>query len=123
VLRWVEHDDDFKPAKLDLRFKQLTRKGITSYCGISTSTQSFLHLQESHKLIRQDFYRYLQIWHHFARNIKIDDEADLDLIKFLLMLMEAKSVRNWCQDYIPVYNIPRNILHFILELIGRTKQT
>ena len=86
VLRWVEQDDDFKPAQLDLRFKQLTKKGITSYCVISTKTglESFLHLQESHKLDRQDLYRYLQIRHHFERNIKIDDEADLDLINVFI---------------------------------------
>ena len=78
---------------------------------------------KSHNLDRQDFYRYLQIGHHFDGNIKIDDEADLDLINIFIDVIEAKSVRNWCQNYIPVYKIPKNILHFILKLIGRRKRT
>ena len=60
VLRWVEQDDDFKPAQLDLRFKELTRKDITLYCVISTKTgiESFLHLQESHNIDRISTYIY-----------------------------------------------------------------
>ena len=74
MLRWVEHDAD----------------GISS---TNTVLESCLHLQESHKLDRQDFYRYLQIRHHFDRKIQIDDEADLDLVKICIDAYRGK-IRN-----------------------------
>lgn len=47
LLRWVVHDRDFLPAQLDVRFKELTQKGITSYCVISSDKglDSFQQLQ------------------------------------------------------------------------------
>ena len=59
LLRWVEHGRDFRPAQLDMRFKGLTRKGITSYCVISSDTglDSFQQLQENHDLDKERFYR------------------------------------------------------------------
>lgn len=86
LLRWVEHDRDFRPAQLDLRFKEMTRKGITSYRVISADTglDSFQQLQEKHDLDKQDFYRYLQLRHHFDRNIKTLEGCDRDLINIII---------------------------------------
>ncbi len=92
LLRWIEHDGDFKPAQLDLRFKELTRRGITSYCVISSDTglHSFQQLQENYDLEKQDFYRYLQLRHHFDRNIKIHKDGDMDLIDILISAYKCK---------------------------------
>ena len=79
----------------DLRFKELTRKGITSYCLISSDTglDSFQQLQENHDLDKKDFYRYLQLRHHFDRNIRILKEGDLDLIDILIDAYKGKIQR------------------------------
>jgi len=81
LLRWVALDKDFKPAELDFRFKQWIHKGITSYSLIATSTglKSFQQLTETCNLEPQDFYRYLQLRHHFDRNIKMNGNTEFDL--------------------------------------------
>lgn len=58
LLRWVEQDRDFGPAQLDLQFKEMSQKGITLYCVISSNSgsESFQQLQEKHDLGKQDFY-------------------------------------------------------------------
>ena len=82
LLRWVAFDKDFKPAELDFRFKQWIHEGITSYSLIATSTglKSFQQLTETCNLEPQDFYRYLQLRHHFERNIKMNGNTEFDLI-------------------------------------------
>ncbi len=92
LLRWVEHDKDFRPAQLEPRFKEMSRNGITSYCIISSNTglESFQQLQEKYNLGKQDFYRYLQLRHHFDRNIKTSDECDRDLINIVIDAYKGK---------------------------------
>ena len=92
LLRWVEYDRDFLPAQLDTGFKKLTRKGISSYCVISSDRglDSFQKLQENHDLGKQDFYRYLQLRHHYDRNIKSLKEGDTDLINIVIDAYKGK---------------------------------
>lgn len=92
LLRWVEHDRDFNPAQLNLRFKELTLRGITSYCVISSDRglDSFHQPQEKHDLGKQDSYRYLQLRHHFDRNIKTLKKGDTDLTDILIRAYKYK---------------------------------
>ena len=41
-------------------------------------------------LDKKDFYRYLQLRHHFDRNIKIPKEGDLDLTDILIDAYKGK---------------------------------
>ena len=83
-LRWIAYDTEFAPARMDARFKQWTWWGITTYCTISsnTSLKSFQYLKDKHDLQNQDFYRYLQLRHHFDKNIK-GQEPVTDLVQIL----------------------------------------
>ncbi len=78
ILRWVEYDLQFKPARLDLRFKQWSLQGITSFCLISTENglESFQQLSHKYNLDKQDFFRYLQVRHYFNKNIRDIREED-----------------------------------------------
>lgn len=86
LLRWVAYDRDFKPGQLDSRFKQWIRKGITSYSTISSSAglRSFQYLIDNHNLEKQDFYRYLQLRHHFDRDIKNNKGTEMSLISIFI---------------------------------------
>lgn len=86
LLRWVAYDNDFKPAQLDSRFKQWTMKGITSYCTISANTglKSFQHLTDTYILEKQDFFRYLQLRNHYNKNIKNNDQIEMNMINIFI---------------------------------------
>ena len=94
LLRWVAHDKDFKPAKMDRRYKYWSFKGITTYCLISDrgGLDSFQKLQNKYHLEKQDFYRYLQVRAHFNSNIKTTEECNMDLINILIEGFWSKSI-------------------------------
>ena len=67
-------------------------KGITSYCVISSDSglNSFQHLQEKHDLDKRDFYRFLQLRHHFDRNIRTQENCDRNLINIIIDAYKGK---------------------------------
>ena len=58
LLRWVAFDPDFRPARIDGRFKYWHRIGITSYCSILSKGEldSFQKISEMYGLKRLDFF-------------------------------------------------------------------
>lgn len=70
-LKWCAFDTDFPPAKSDARFKMWNDKGLTTYTTFAPkgTLKSFEAMQNDHGLQRQDFYRYLQVRHHYNQNI------------------------------------------------------
>lgn len=86
ILRWVSLDPDFTPAELDSRFGCWTDRGITSYYKISSDTglESFQRLSEMYNLEKCDFFRYLQLRHHFDKDIKTIGEEGTNLIEIFI---------------------------------------
>lgn len=86
TLRWPAYDSDFAPANKDKRFIQWLHKGITGYWKITDKNvlKDYQRLQRSFYLERQDFFRYLQLRHHYDRNIKFLEEEDTGLVKIFL---------------------------------------
>ena len=72
VLSWPAFHPHFPPALQDHRYKQWTKRGITSFCRIikNGNLKSFEDLRQSYELGKEDFYRYLQIRHFFLKTIK-----------------------------------------------------
>ena len=58
LLRWVTHDKDFTPARMDGRYKHWLFKGITTFCLISNKTtlHSFQNIKDKYYLEKQDFF-------------------------------------------------------------------
>ena len=85
LLGWPAHDETFTPAKLDSRFKLWSTKGITAYWKISNDKglMSFQQLSEMYKLGREDFYRYLQLRHHFNADIVCEKEKSPLILLFI----------------------------------------
>ena len=69
-LRWVAYDTEFTAAKFDNRFQLWTNAAMTSYCMISSNKglDSFQRLSKTYHLENCDFFRYLQMRHHFETN-------------------------------------------------------
>lgn len=61
-LRWIAHDIDFIPNKLDGRFK-LWNNGPKMYWEVikNKTVMSFQKMKEVYGLQKQDFHRYLQL--------------------------------------------------------------
>ena len=95
ILRWVAHDTDFAPARLDFRFKQWRiHYGIASYCLISSGTdlKDFQYFLDKHQLGKQDFYRYLQLRHHFDKDIKVE-RMESDIINVIMAAYKGESTK------------------------------
>ena len=108
-----------------MRFKELMRKGITSYCVILSDTglDSFQQLQGNHDLDKQYFDRFLQLRNHFDSNIKMPKEGDLDLIDFLIDgYKKVKSIRKWSLEYTYACNFTKKFQHHMSNVTGRGKQ-
>lgn len=94
-LKWCAFDTDFPPAKLDARFQMWNEKGLTTYTtfAVRGNFKSFEAMQNDHGLQRQDFYRYLQVRHHYNQNIAITQEA---VGKEVLEVFEKASILQIC---------------------------
>ena len=70
-LKWCAFDNDFPPAITDTRFRMWTEKGLTNYTTFAPRgvVKCFETMQKDHGLQRQDFYRYLQVRHHYNQNV------------------------------------------------------
>lgn len=95
ILRWVKYDTEFAPAGLDGRFKHWTNSGITSYCIISSTDglHTFKKLIDTYNLGKEDFFRYLQLRHHFDKHIKTTEEKGRDLIRVFVDAYKGNTNR------------------------------
>lgn len=72
ILIWPIHDPDFRLAAHDGGFNQWIQKGVTTWCLLVNNLEfpDFKTMSERYGLAQQEFYRYLQLRHHFDKNIK-----------------------------------------------------
>lgn len=72
IIRCCAYDSDFAPNRIDDRFKIWISKGLTTYHSFTHkgAFQSFETLQKDYGLVKDDFFRYLQVRHHFNENLK-----------------------------------------------------
>ena len=58
VLNWVAYDPEFEPARLDGSFKQWIRRGITSFCSLTSNGkfQSYKAISDSFGLEKCNFF-------------------------------------------------------------------
>jgi len=86
----------FSPAKMDGRFKQWHRKGITS----SSSSQVLDKVQKISDTYGSHFFRYLQMKTHFNNEIIITDNSETNLTDALVMY-ENKDKRKLASRLYP----------------------
>ena len=95
LLRWVAFDPDFKPASIDGRFKHWYRRGITSYCSITSKGEfdSFQKISDTYGLGKIDFFRYLQSRCYYNDQIKPLEESETNLIDIFIDMYKNKDNR------------------------------
>ncbi len=95
LLRWVAFDLDFKPARIDGRFKYWYRIGVTSYYSISLEgvLDSFQKLSDTYGLEKSDFFRYLQTRTYFNAEIELMEKSDTNLIDIFVGMYKNKGNR------------------------------
>lgn len=91
----MKYDTEFAPAGLDGRFKHWTNSGITSYCIISSTDglDTFKKLMDTYNSGKEDFFRYLQLRHHFDKHIKTTGEKGKDLIRVFIDAYKGNTNR------------------------------
>lgn len=72
ILRWPAYAPDFKPASLDLKYRQWIRYGMTSYSSLvkDGKLMDYQSMSEKYGLGSQDFYRHMQIQHYYQNEVK-----------------------------------------------------
>lgn len=92
ILKWYAYDSDFKPNKLDTRFKFWTCSGITTLSKLikDRNVISFEILKQKYSLEKQDFYRYLQVRHYINKTIDLT-KVNHDLVRLLMNTYDAKN--------------------------------
>ncbi|TKS65943.1 PiggyBac transposable element-derived protein 4 [Collichthys lucidus] len=72
LLKWIAHDVAFKPGRLDPRFKQWTRVGVTAMCLLilKGKMKSFQEMKNEYGLANQDLFRYLQLRDYYCKEVK-----------------------------------------------------
>ena len=96
LLSWPAYDPDYMPSLLDSRYRQWVRLGITSICTIMKKgdIDSFEKLSQKYGLVKQDFYRYLQLRDFFGKEIKRSkEEITPTIIKVFIEAYDSKSMR------------------------------
>ena len=96
VLSWPAFHPHFPPALQDHRYKQWTKRGITSFCRIikNGNLKSFEDLRQSYELGKEDFYRYLQIRHFFLKTIKTPNLTEPSkIIQIFIEAYDSKSTK------------------------------
>lgn len=94
ILRSCAFDSAFKPNKNDQRFKRWIPKGLTTYYTFVHKgvLQSFEELQRSNGLVKDDFYRYLQVRSYFNPNLQDTWEtAEPGFLDVFLSLLKSGS--------------------------------
>lgn len=95
ILRWIIHDTEFIPAKLDNRFKYWRNSGITSFSTITNNKGllTFQQLRNTFNLEKYDFFRYLQLRHYYNKNIKWTTERGLSVVKVFMEALKGNAIR------------------------------
>lgn len=95
ILRWPAYDRDFTPAKNDARFKNWCSKGITAYWKIITDNglETFQQLSEKYYLRKDDFFRYLQLRHHFNADIRSKNMENSPLVMLFINICRGKLTK------------------------------
>lgn len=95
LLRWVAFDPEFKPSRIDERFKHWFSRGITAYCLITSNggLDSFQKISDKYGLEKIDFFRYLQTWSYFNVCIKPSKECETNLADVFINMYNNKDNR------------------------------
>ena len=90
IIQWCAYDPKFTPNTRDRRFKSWISQGITTFYSLTERRQlkSFENVKNQFNLDRTDFYRYLQIRHHFDHNIKNKTDFDDPILRIFLCAYE-----------------------------------
>lgn len=93
ILRWCAYDPDFKPNKMDNRFRSWIPRGITTYYSLTDKgvIKDFQTLKNSHNLEKQDFYRYMQLRHYITQKIHFPLDVQEPVLNEILNSYNAKS--------------------------------
>lgn len=94
MFRWCAFDSAFKPIEDDGRFKGWISKGLTTYYTFIKRGvfQSFVELQRSNGLEKNDFYRYLQVRSFYNHNLRETwERAGPGFLEVLLSLLKSGS--------------------------------
>lgn len=93
ILRWCSFDSDFPPNLNDARFRVWMRNGITAYCTVmhKESLKTFQMMEEQYHLERQDFYRFLQMRHHFEK-LRKDIDLEDGMIKLFISAYKSENI-------------------------------
>ena len=107
LLRWVAFDPEFKLTGIDGRFKHWYRRGITSYCSISSKGEldSFQKILDTYGLEKFDFFRYLQIRSYFNDEIKPTEECETNLIDIFIDMYKNMDNKKTCFKTVLPYSI------------------
>ena len=72
LLKWIAYDEEFRPGRLDLRFRRWVELGVTAMCLLirQGEMRSFEEIKKACDLTNQDFFRYLQIRDYYNKSIK-----------------------------------------------------
>ena len=99
LFRWCAYDTEFIPNRGDKRFESWTQKGLTTYLSFThkNTIQSFQHLRDEHGLEQRDFFRYLQVRHHFNQKCRPADFSKTEseffrILKSALVSIPSKSI-------------------------------
>uniref|UniRef100_A0A3Q2NZ35 YqaJ viral recombinase domain-containing protein n=1 Tax=Fundulus heteroclitus TaxID=8078 RepID=A0A3Q2NZ35_FUNHE len=85
--------------------------GLTGYWKISDRNvlKDYQQLVEIYNLEKQDFFRYLQLRHHYDRNIKFVGEEDLGLVNILLGSCKGNAPKKQISRLYSCLQVGRNL--------------
>ena len=75
LIRWVACDTGFIPNRLDANFKSWQERGLNIYLDffVKSWLKTFQVQREQPDLVRQDFFRFLQLRHHIDKIFSKDE--------------------------------------------------
>lgn len=87
------------PIEETKKFDSWIQKGLTTYLSFThkNTIQNFQHLQDEHGLEQRDFFRYLQLRHHFHQKCRPADFSKAEteffrILKSALVSIPSKSI-------------------------------
>lgn len=87
------YDPEFKPNKIDHRFKSWISKGITTFYSLTEKGQlkDFENLRKEYCLEKSDFYRYLQVRNHFEHNSRNKTDFNDPILRIFISAYQNDS--------------------------------
>lgn len=77
ILSWCAYDSDFRPNKMDDRFKVWTVKSITFLCTVTQKIILFYNIILFYKIICFQMLKCLQIWHCYNYKMQNKDNQGI----------------------------------------------